>query len=203
MTTTEPNTTEWQYTTDRVILIPYISKDSVLAPDILVRLWAMVERDHLMSVVFPGMDMDLNRFVSYLSQMPLLIGVVKPPVQAPEGVLKNQICGFAWLYGVEGEKDVRKAMAGFCFFKPYWRMPEVRHLARLGLKWWIEELKIGVLFGTILASNPIACAFARKFGFKKVARVPNFFTLPGRYEDALLVTLTREQYFETLGRGRD
>ena len=192
----------WKYESDRVLLCPYIPGSAMFAPDILARLWAMMERDKLMATVFPGMgEMTFNRFISYMSQVPLLIGLVKPMRGAPE-TLKCDIAGFAFLYGVEGSGDYRKAMCAFAFTRPNWRMAEIRQLTRLGLRWWFEELGIAVLFGTILASNGIALSYAKKMGFTKVARVPNFFCRPDGFDDAYLVTLTRERFNITIGGGR-
>lgn len=203
MTTTQTNEmmpSAWQYQSERVVLVPYVEGNPIFGPDILVRIWAMLERDGLMEKVFAGAgEMTLNKTVAYLSKMPLLIGLVKPMRGSPDS-MRPEIAGMAWLWGVEGT-DYKKAMIGMAFFKPFWRTPEIRELSRMALHWWFYELKVNVLFGTIRATNGIAVSFGKKLGFRKVARVPNWYCEKDGYQDAFLVTLTKDQFLETLAAG--
>jgi hypothetical protein len=202
MTATHQNPKTWTYETERVLLVPVgplTTEDSILGPDILVRLWAMLERDRLIDVVFYGMGkITLTRLVSMLSNSAILIGLAKP-ADGSTDTKRCEIIGFGFLFGVEGEGEFRKSQVAMVGFRPFWRTPEIRQLARLALRWWFEELKIGVLFGTVLASNAVVVNFARKLGFTKVALLPKFYCRPGGFDDAFMVTLTRDQYYVKLG----
>lgn len=178
---------EWQYFTERVHLIPYVdgNPSQVFPEDFLFYLYQTCKTQNLVDILFPGMQMTPARFVAYLKDRPILLGLVKP--QKPgDGIF--EYAGFGFLYEVENGK----ATVGFCFFRKWWGSPEISVLSKLCLRYWFQVTKLQIIFGTTLERNRLAIRFARNLGFRSVGRVPKFFFKNGKLEDAHLLYLTPE-----------
>jgi RimJ/RimL family protein N-acetyltransferase len=179
---------EWKYQTDEVVLSPYVDGQAEWPDDFLVSIYRMMKQDGTLEVVFPGItDLTLNGFVGYLKDKPLLTCVRKSDMN---------VMGFAFLWGIEGEKPHRKASLGFVYFKPFWGTSLIRQTSRLALQWWFNELGIEVLYGATLKSNRLARRFAAELGFLKMGDMPMFFWNSSHQElkDAVLLCLTRNAW---------
>lgn len=179
---------------------PYQTKDCVLLPlqntalfqfpeDFLVSLYYRMVAQDLLRTFLPGMPgMNLYRFVKYFADKPMVVSLGKP---------KYNVAGIGWIYESDGRDGCRKAGFGFGFFRESWGKQLVRDSANLALDWWFTGLKIDVLFGVTLASNRLASNFAKNLGFTHVGVLPRWFVTESGFEDARLVTLTKDQF---LGR---
>jgi len=191
-TSVKPNVDVWPYCTERVHLTPYVegNKSSLFPEEFLFSLYAQCKKEHLLDVLFPGMPLvTAARFVAYLKDRPVLVGFVKSDI-AP-----LKVAGFGFLYEVEGEEVARKATVGFCFFKEWWGSKEIVDLSKLCLRYWFNEVKLKVVFGTTLWRNRLAWRFARNLGFVSIGKVPRFFSKDGKLEDMHLLYLTPENFF--------
>lgn len=179
----------WAYCNERVHLTPYVEGTSTVFPDeFLFSLYVRCKKEHLLDILFPGMPaVTAARFVAYLKDRPVLVGLVK-------SVPSWTVIGFGFLYEVEGDEEARKATVGFCFFKEWWGTPEIVDLSRFCLRYWFNEVKLKVLFGTTLWRNRLAWKFAKNLGFESVGRVPRFFYKGGKLEDMHLLFLTPENF---------
>lgn len=177
------NLAEWEYKTPKVVLVPYVESQGEFPEDFLAKLYFQTKRDDLLPIIFPGMSMKhMNHFVSYLSKRPLLVYCVM------NGEMLD-VAGFAWITEHEGPEHERKAGFGFGFFKAWQGKRETRDLVWLCLRWWFNELKISILYGTTLQTNGPAKNFSRIFGFVNQGVLPKFFYRNGRLEDASLELL--------------
>lgn len=176
---------DWKYQTDEVVLSPYVDGQAQWPDDFLVGIYRMMKQDGTLEVVFPGMtDLTLNGFIGYLKDKPLLTCVLKETMA---------VMGFAFLWGIEGEKPHRKASLGFVYFKPWWGSRFIRQTSRLALQWWFEELGIEVLYGATLKTNRLARRFSAELGFQRMGDMPKFFWDDKLKElkDAVLLCLPR------------
>lgn len=160
----------------------------VFTEEFLFSLYALCKKDRLLDVLFPGMPLiTAARFVAYLKDRPVLIGMVKP---------NYEIAGFGFLYEVEGADGARKATLGFCFFKKWWGSEEIVAIARHCLRYWFEVVKLEVIFGTTRWTNRLAWRFAKNLGFQSVGRVPMFFCKNEKLEDMHLIYLKKADFME-------
>jgi RimJ/RimL family protein N-acetyltransferase len=183
---------KWIYQSERVHLVPYVegSPSNIFHEDFLFLLHRQCKEEGILDLLFPGMPfVTVARFVAYLKDRPVLVGLIKP---------ENRVVGFGFLYEVEGNEESRKATVGFCFFREWWGTPEIRELSRLCLKYWFRETKLKVLFGTTLWRNRLAWRFARNLGFESIGRVPRFFYKDGKLEDCNFLYLTPENFIGEL-----
>lgn len=191
-----PTTTDtWTYQSERVALFPYWDKPGSPYPeDFLAGLYLKCKKDGVLQLVFAGMEgIRLNHFIRHLSEKPLVVGFIR----SEEGRFDaTKPVGFGWLWGVEGEGREKKASLGFSFFREYVGTQEIRDITRLALAWWFIELDIAILYGTTLAKNRPAIAFAREFGFRSVGDLPRFFYQDGKLVDGHMFVLSREEFLD-------
>jgi RimJ/RimL family protein N-acetyltransferase len=178
----------WAYQNDRVIVVPYVdgNPSKAFSDEFLFFLYSQCKKDKILDILFPGMPMVTPaRFVAYLKDRPILVGLVKPTFEVAE---------FGFIYEVEGPEGARKGTVGFAAFRKWWGSSEIKDMSRLALRWWFTEAKYNILFGTTLWRNRVAWRFSRELGFQSVGRVPMFFSKDGRLEDMHLLYATPETF---------
>src|SRR5882762_6240918 len=181
----ELNLAKHQYQNDQVVLLPYLKTPGVFPDDLWPRIHARLMDDGTVSTIFPGMGMfsaqDLDR---HMKRQPAVLYVIKP----------DTLVGFGWITQSEGPDGARKAAFGFAFFRSTWGTALVRDLCFLSLAWWFEELKIEILYGSLLKTNRMATNFSRNFGFKDVGDLPMFFVVGGKLVDGHLICLKKSDF---------
>lgn len=178
----------WAYQNDRVVVIPYVDgkPSKVFSDEFLFYLYSRCKEDRLLDIVFPGMPfVTPARFVAYLKDRPVMVGMVKPTYEVAE---------FGFIYEMEGVDGARKGTVGFASFRKWWGRSEIKDISRFALRWWFKEAKFNILFGTTLWRNRVAWKFSRDLGFQSVGRVPMFFSKDGQLEDMHLVYVTPETF---------
>ena len=180
----------WPYQTERAILVPYSGEaKKQFSQDFLCQQYVRLLREDILDTVFPEGPITLNQFIAYCLEKPVQV-LCKNDVQT--GVLP--VCGFGWLYDWAGPEGARMSKVGFAFYREYWGTPLVRELGDLLLRWWLNECKVDVLYGTMLKTNRLALNFSQRFGFKELCVLPSFFFRDGKRIDGRLVCLERENY---------
>jgi hypothetical protein len=181
---------DYEYQTKRVMLVPYTKVTRVHLPeDLLVRLYRITRDDQLLEISFPGMEMDLVKFVSFMA--PLAVQILC--VRSTEGVLVP--AGYGYVIGSDGVDGARTARIGFVFLRQYHGTKEIRDLGMFLAAWWFDKLRVDVLYGTMLKRNHIGQNFARRrFGFRVLCELPKFFPVNGRLEDGCLVCLEKATF---------
>ena len=178
----------WAYQNDRVVVVPYVdgTPSKVFSDEFLFFLYSQCKKDKILDRLFPGMPIVTPaRFVAYLKDRPLVVGMVKPTFEVAE---------FGFIYEVEGPEGARKGTVGFACFKKWWGGVEIKDIARLALRWWFTEAKYNILFGTMLYRNRVAWKFSKDLGFQSIGRVPMFFLKDGKLEDMHLAYVTPETF---------
>jgi RimJ/RimL family protein N-acetyltransferase len=187
-----PSPDQFQYQTDRVVIVPYDKARSVFPPEFLGRLYFETKNEGLFKTVFPEWpDPTFNEFIAYLNNRPLLLYCIKQP----EGK-EHLVAGYGFIEESSGSPENRKASFGFMIFKKYRGTKEVRELIWECLRFWFQELSIQVLYGTSLRSNRVATNFSRQFGFKELCVLPGFFLCGEERQDGRLVCLERMDFMK-------
>ena len=184
------NTFSWPYQSPNTILVPYRQEATNFFPeDFLVSLYCRLVQEDLLHTIFPGMNFKhLNQFINYMSTHPSLICLTRN-----EGEILDT-AGFGYITENDGVDGARKAGFGFGFFRDHWATEVPRTLSWFMLAFWMNELKIDVLFGTTLKANGLAKNFSLNFGFKNHMDVPKLFFRNGQLEDATIMLLEREDF---------
>jgi RimJ/RimL family protein N-acetyltransferase len=189
---------------DKVIEVPYETEDVTLGlfwegkgspfPETtLVQLYAQTKDEGLLERSFTGFGKDstLNKFVSYLTGKPIVIGFDKK---------NNNLVGFGYLAEVEIAGKWKKASAGYVFFREYWGKQHIRDLARMTLLHWFVALDVNVLYGSMVATNRLAYRFAtEELGFEMIGQLPKFFVTSEGMKDGIMVVLERDKYLSKFG----
>lgn len=185
--------TGWNYQTETVALLPYIcAKDAIFPEEFLVSIYLRFKGENLLGSLFPGNPLNLVEFVSNFKDRPLVVGMVHDA-----GIWK--VMGIGWLWEVEGPAGARKASCAYAFFREFWGRDEVRKIARMALRYWFEEFGVRVIYGAALKSNVRAQRFDREMGLKKVADLQKFFIRGNQMFDAVLVSITYDEFLASEG----
>jgi RimJ/RimL family protein N-acetyltransferase len=182
-----------KYQNEAVALVPYWEgPESPHNENTLPYLYLRCKQDGILHRAFAGFGrrIGFSAFVSYLSNKPVVLGVVKAD---------NDIAGFGFLHEVEGEKGFRKASLGYAFFKKYWGQREIREISVFALRWWFQELGVEILYGSTLATNRLAVKYAGAMGFKKTGDLPKFFAGEDQLRDGVLFVQDRATFFSNFG----
>jgi RimJ/RimL family protein N-acetyltransferase len=67
-------------------------------------------------------------------------------------------------------------------------------LGRLGVAYWMEDLRITVVHGIILSSNQPAINYAKRLGFREVATVPDWRYVHERLEPVTVVQVRDDEF---------
>lgn len=176
-----------EYQDEHSVLLPYV--EGKFGDEFLTGIYLKAKKQALLDRVFmTPQPITFPEFISQLHRKPMLVGLAKPTYN---------VVGIAWLYGVEGNDGWRKATVAYLFFREAWGKPELRSLARLGVRWWFDALNVDVLYGTTLVTNPLARKFAQYMGFHVLCTLPKFFAVRGQLQDASLSVLTRDEWRES------
>lgn len=193
---------DWKYQTDKVALVPYTRQLADLYDGLLGHLYLRTKEDGLLDTAFPGLPgINMDKFVSYLADPKVALQVYYIKGRERNSATMELLpvapmtpVGYCFLYNINGDDGGRLAEFGFCFFREYWGRPEVHELGWQCLRYWCEEMKVDVLYGTTLKNNFLARNFSRKFGFEEIAVLPKFLRSVKGRKDARLVLLEREMF---------
>lgn len=184
----------WPYQTDRVVMLPYSEKHPDIFPETFwPTIYFRLKEDQLLDTIFPGMHMNhLNTFVAYMGSkaMGRVICCQKRDDAPPK------VVGLGWLC----EYEQGRASFGFGFFKEAWGYRTHIDLSMMMLHYWFTESDAKVLYGTTL--NPVARNYSKRFGFKYVGELPQFFPVGGELKNAHLIVLEKGTFLPYYGAWR-
>lgn len=183
--------TDWKYQTNEVYLAPYTKALSDQYDGLLGHLYLRTKQDGLLSTAFPGLpQINFDKFVSYLSgpKVVLQIYYLKGDPMLP--------VGYCYLYNIDGEPENRLAEFGFCFFREYWFPKITTPLGWLCIAYWLEEMKVDILYGATLTANRLARIYCRKFGFEELGDFPKFLRSAEGRVDATIVVLEKHKFMK-------
>lgn len=184
------NLESWPYKSDTTIMVPYREDATSFFPgDFLMSLWCRLQQEDLLTTIFPGVPLNHpNKFIRYMSTRPTLICLTR------NGSDITDTAGIGYIAESNGVDGARNASFGFGFFRDHWATPEARTLSWFMLAFWMERLKIDVLFGTTLRANGLAKNFSLNFGFKGHMDIPKLFFRNGELQDATIMLLEKEEF---------
>jgi len=113
--------------------------------------------------------------------------------------LRGQCAGLAWLTNIEETETMKKALGAFAFFKEYWHPAVTSEFGTICLSQWFNTLEFDMIYGITPVPNRPARQFCKRLGFEYSARIPNFVSYKGKTADAMVATLTREQFNQRIG----
>lgn len=108
--------------------------------------------------------------------------------------MSGKLAGLAWLTNVEETDTLRKGLGAFAFFKDYWHPDFTSVLGNICLGQWFNVLEMSLVYGITPVPNRAARRFCRRLGFEYSARIPRFVSYRGETVDAMVATMTREQF---------
>lgn len=182
----------WEYQTDKVVMLPYSQRHTAVFPEnFLGQLFYRLREDDLLRIMFPGMDMShLNNFMAYMSRTNGFVICCLKTDTVPEPI------GMGWV----PEFDRIKLSFGFGFFKSAWRKREHVDLSFFMLKYWFDTFKVVHIYGTTL--NPIANNYSKRFGFRHLCIMPQFFECNGVGADGHLIVLEKQVFCQCYDQWR-
>jgi hypothetical protein len=177
------------YQTKELALVPYMENTPVYIDATLPHLYYETKKEDKIEPVFCGDDLNLGQFVAFFEKrktMQVLCRVKNDKTLQPRG--------YCWVDNPKGEDGSRSAMCGFAFWGDATADSCARDLARLGLAYWFEDLKIDVIHGIMLESNILARNFAARLGFREVAVVPKYHYYRGELVGARVMMLEAKDF---------
>jgi RimJ/RimL family protein N-acetyltransferase len=179
----------WPFQTDIAALRPYAPRELRELPhDFLSQVWRRLMAEDLMDTAYPGMgDTSHDTWVGYMGKK-----TAQVLCDTRRGRLEP--VGICFLDAVDGTDGARKGLFGFVFFRKVWGTRVMLDLLWLMLAYWMNQLKIDVLFGMTLQENWRARRISARYGFAEVADIPSFLYRNGELANATLVMLTRETF---------
>lgn len=157
------------YGTKDLQVIPYMNGTPVYVDGMLPTLYERTKQEGKLERVFCGDELNLDGFVSFFhtrKTMQVLCEIAENKTIKP--------VGYSWVDLPKGVDGARSAHCGFCFFDDSSKRSSARYLGRLGIAYWMIDLKINVLHGIMLESNTAARNYAKRLGFRTVAMVPRY-----------------------------
>ncbi len=108
--------------------------------------------------------------------------------------MEGKCAGLAWLTHVEETDTLKKGLGAFAFFKEYWRPEISQAFGDICLGHWFNILEFDLIYGITPAANRPAQLYCKRLGFQYSARIPGFVSYHGKTVDAMVATMTREQF---------
>ena len=142
--------------------------------------------------LFCGMqDLSFPAIVAYLSTVQLIV------LGVWEGEVFN-VAGVCFPTTRIGSGDQKAMIAGYGFLSPYWGSDEQELLAVLGIAMLFVEGDVLAIHGVRYQSNVLTAKFMSKFGFKDYGVIPRFLMRRGKLVDAVVSSLSREDFEDNL-----
>lgn len=180
----------WQYYGTKTLqVVPYMPGTPVYIDATMPHVYAQLREEEKVTDMFCGEFKSLDEFISYfhaLKTAQILCRVKED--------LRLEPVGISWVMLPRGVDGARVAQCGFAFFGGSGRSEDSRSLARLGVAYFFEDLRIDVLHGVQVKENLMARNFAQNIGFEEVAIVPKWHFIAGELWDARILMLEKESW---------
>jgi RimJ/RimL family protein N-acetyltransferase len=179
--------------TDHIVLSLY---DETTWPELtMLTLWQCLRSDNPTGLLWGhGKAMSLNEFVRFFSSgqnRALYVAFYLPDKGA--NLLPEYVMGFVWVDDVELG---HKGFAHFWFRRKFWGQmrPQIACEKGLALLFSPTHFNLCVAYGRINAENHLAIGMLKKLGFVLCGILPKWYHHEGRYYDAQLGVLEREEF---------
>ncbi len=169
----------------QIAVVPYYKERDQFPADTLALLYRKLVSQGIDQVLLHNGGMTEEDFVHFASADALTSICVD---------LNGSYAGLAWLTNVEETDTLRKGLAAFAFFKEYWHPGITEAAGNICLSQWFNVLDFSLIYGITPAPNRAARRFCRRLGFEYSARIPGFVSFRGETVDAMVATLTKEQF---------
>lgn len=179
-----------------VRLVPYDATVDAESSRLLPWLWQRLQADELVDYYFPGQERtgfsDFTALLSGPDKVALFI------TDDPSGQWAKTIAGFiTWSPLAMGMSNA--IIAGFIFFREFWDGKLTTEAARLAFEFWFTSRPTNMILGVCPALHRTAMIYNKRIGLHESGRLPAAHLYKGAVCDAVLYSLTREQW---LGGGR-
>lgn len=108
--------------------------------------------------------------------------------------MSGSCAGFAWLTNVEETDTLKKGLGAFAFFREYWKPELTEAFGNICLGQWFNVLEYDLVYGVTPVPNRPARHYCKRIGFEYSARIPGFVSYHGKTVDAMVATMTRQQF---------
>lgn len=116
-----------------------------------------------------------------------------------DGESDVSLCGLGWCLSLTPLGEQFKADVGMAFF-PEWQHDNIpAELAEMMIDDAFQCRNMVLMVGATPIKNPAATHFIHKVGFHRVGVIPNYTTWEGKLCDAVISSLTLEDWFTSRG----
>lgn len=174
-----------------VRLVPYDATADREADKLLPWLWQRMQHDDLVDYYFPGQQQtgfsDFTQLMSGAGKVALFITDDK------SGQWSKTIAGFiTWQPMAMGMSNA--IVAGFIFFREFWDGRLTMEAARLAFEHWFTTYPTNMVLGVCPSLHRAAMIYNKRIGLHESGRLPNAHLYKGTVCDAVLYSMTREQW---------
>lgn len=179
-----------------VDIIPYHADDDPNANYFLPWMWKQLYDDGLISLYFPAApEKSFATFAKMFSASATRVVLVV--IKDAAGEVTNVVGFSTWEPTSLGPATV--GLAGFIFLREYWDRKTSLAAGMRILRFWFDEMseKLDIAIGLIADTNRPANLFVQRLGWTKSGFLPGCHQYDGKQANAVLWTITREQFDAT------
>ena len=181
---------DWRYyQTHDLAVVPYMPGTPVYKDGLLPHLYVRTRDEGKIENTFCGDIPNMDEFIDFFLRrktMQILCRVKNNSTIHP--------VGYSWVDAAIGVDGQRSALGSYCFLGDAGKNGDARSLAKIGIAYWMEALRIDVVHGIMVADNIQAVNFARRIGFEHVATVPDRHYYKGKLASARVVMLRKSNF---------
>lgn len=165
--------------------VPYFKERDSFPPDVLRLLYRKMVSQEIDKEFLHDGGVDEDEFVRLADEEALTSIFLD---------MSGSYAGFAWLKNVEEAETVKKGLGAFAFFKEYWHPDVSKVFGQICLSHWFNVLEFDLVYGITPVPNRPARRYCQRLGFEYSARIPGFVSYKGKTVDAMVATMTRDQF---------
>lgn len=187
----------YEFKQGNLMLFPYIPKAGPLKEESLAILYNKLHEEDLWDIVFhEDPSISLLNFMNFFSDGKALLQVLT--LTYDDKVVDS--VGMSWVADISVCGGVlTRAIGSFVFFKDYQKPPYTDTFGAMVLKFWFEKLGLDLVVGVTPEPNRAAALYARRMGFKEVARLPGYTTYQGAVVTGIVTSMSKMEYHLLLG----
>jgi RimJ/RimL family protein N-acetyltransferase len=165
--------------------VPYFVERDNFPPDTLRLIYRKMVAQGIDREFLHNGSIDEEEFVRFASEDALTSIFID---------MAGGFAGIAWVSNVEETETMKKGLGAFAFFKEYWHPEVSKAFGDICLGHWFNVLEFDLIYGITPVQNRPARRYCQRLGFEYSAKIPGFVSYRGKTVDAMVATMTREQF---------
>lgn len=160
--------------------------------EVLATVYIRLKQEGMLDTVWYSHHVSLTEFLSW-AKVPN--NITYAGFFQADGTDELQICGLGWINGVTSLGSVNRAEVGMAYLREWSHHNIPLELSQMMIEDGFLNENIVVMFGTTPVRNPVALRFVKKIGLREVGTAPRFVSWRGEPCDALISSVTKEEWF--------